>query len=59
MPPFNVEPDQVKKLQTFIVMTDADYNWSLNFMLNGNDEKMCPFLKEVRFYEMRDHTMTR
>ncbi len=52
MPPFNVSnPDQLKKLQTFKVLTDADYNWSMNFKLNGFDEQICPYIEEVRYYE--------
>ena len=40
-------------------MTDAGMNWNSTMMLKGYDAEICPFIQEVRDYEMRDKTVTR
>ncbi len=40
------------------VKTDASWNWNEMFSLQGYDQKICPFIEEVRYYEMRDKTLT-
>jgi hypothetical protein len=41
------------------VRTDADLNWNKTMMLKGYDGDFCPFIQEVRDYELRDKTGTR
>ena len=40
------------------VRTNTDLNWNQYMMLKGYDEDLCPFIQEVRDYELRDKTVT-
>lgn len=59
MPPFEVSSEQSKVLGTYTVQTDAGRNWALNFLLQGYNEVICPYIAEVRFYEQRESMVFR
>lgn len=60
MPPFSVNMDSIDNspIEAYSIKTDAGWNWNEMFTLRSNDQVICPYIEEVRYYEIRDKTAT-